>query len=294
MPRKPAAHAWRTCSAAGLAEADVLPLLAEAAAIARSQTAAITKRGRGGEIVRMPYLLATLRDLVAAPNVPDASLASGTGRPDPQLSGAGPGPGAAIAPPPAWPAPSDPCAPGGGATAAVAGDDPLADSAATALWRAALGEVREVLTPENYAVWFAPACALALEGNVLRVAVPTAFHADWLAHKLRGRVQQALERTGHGGVRIVYASAEREMSPPTGMLGIPVSSPVAAVAAARPLASPGRASDGDRPPAGDRSHLVGGCPLCRAAPCRCRPVEHARRVGVAWAGSPAVAGRGAP
>jgi len=275
---------------AGLADADVLPLLAEAAAIARSQTTTITKRGRDGKIVRMPYLLATLRDLVAAPHMPDAPLASGAGRPDPHLSGVGPGPGTAIAPALTWPAPAGSCASGGGATVAVAGDDPPADNAATALWRAVLSEVREVLTPENYAVWFAPACALALEGDVLRVAVPTGFHADWLAHKLGGRVQQALERTGHGGVRIAYASAEREMSPSE----VPVSTLVTVIAAARPLASPGRASDGDRPPAGDRSHLVGGCPLCRAAPCRCRPVEHARRVGVAWAASPAVAGRGAP
>ncbi len=279
---------------AGLADADVLPLLDEAAAIARSQTAAITKRGRGGEIVRMPYLLATLRDLVAAPNVPDAPLASGAGRPDPRLSGAGLGSGMAIVPAPAQPVLSVPCAPGVGATAAVAEDDPPADNAATALWRKVLGEVREVLTPENYAVWFAPACALALEGDVLRVAVPSSFHADWLAHKLRGRVQQALERTGHGGVRIVYASAEREMSPPTGMPGVPVSSLVAAVAAARPLASAGRASDGDRPPAGDMSHLVVVCPTCRAAPCRCRPVERARRAVAARAESTVIAGRSAP
>jgi len=279
---------------AGLADADVLPLLDEAAVIARSQTAAITKRGRDGEIVRMPYLLATLRDLVGALDAPDVSLASGAGRPDPRLSGAGPGLGAAIAPELVRPAPAGLGAPGVAATAAGAEDDRPADGAAAALWRAVLGEVREVLTPENYAVWFAPACALALEGDVLRVAVPSSFHADWLAHKLRGRVQQALERTGHGGVRIVYASAEREMSPPPSPAGVPVSSLVAVVAAARPLGSAGRASDGDRPPAGDRSHLVGGCPLCRAAPCRCRPVERARRGGVAWAGSPAVGGRGAP
>jgi len=140
-----------------------------------------------------------------------------------------------------------------------------------------LGEVREVLTPENYAVWFAPACPLALEGDVLRVAVPTAFHADWLARKLGGRVRQALERTGHAGVRIVYASAEREMSPPTGTSAVPVSSLVAVVTAAHPLGSAGQAPDGDRPPAGDMSHLVVGCPACRAAPCRCRPISPARR-----------------
>ncbi len=274
---------------AGLADADVLPLLAEAAAIARSQTAAITKRGRGGEIVRMPYLLATLRDLVDTPDVLAGPLASGAGRPDPRLSG--PGPGVTSVPASAQPALSASCAPGGGATAAVAGDDPPADSAATALWRAVLGEVREVLTPENYAVWFAPACPLALEGDVLRVAVPTAFHADWLAHKLGGRVQQALERTGHDGVLVAYESPAPVMTPPAPP---PVASVASLVAAARPLSYPRQESDGDRPRAKDMSHLVVGCPLCRAAPCRCRPAERARRVVAARAGFPAVAGRGAP
>jgi len=237
---------------AGLADADMLPLLDEAAAIARSQTAAITKRGRGGEIVRMPYLLATLRDLVDTPDVPDAPLASGVGRPDPHLSGVGPGPGAATTPAPAQPAPLGPRAPGVGATAAVAGDDPPADNAATALWGAVLGEVREVLTPENYAVWFAPACPLALEGDVLRVAVPTAFHADWLAHKLGGRVRQALERTGHGGVRVAYD-----------------------VAAATCGTSPSNGT------------VVRACPSCRAAPCCCRREDYPRRARTAGAPTPA-------
>ncbi len=258
---------------AGLADADVLPLLDEAAAIARSQTAAITKRGRDGEIVRMPYLLATLRDLVDAP---DAPLASGAGQPDLRLSEAGPGPGAASAPALVRPASSGPGAPDVAATITVAGDDPPADGAAAAVWRAVLGEVREVLTPENYAVWFAPACPLALEGDVLRVAVPTAFHADWLAHKLGGRVRQALERTGHGGMHVAYDSTVPGMAPPA----VPVPSLVAAVAAvtaARPLASPRRLSDADRPPVGDMAHPVVVCPACRAAPCRCRPISPARR-----------------
>jgi len=267
---------------AGLDDADVLPLLAEAAAIARAQTAAITKRGRDGEIVRMPYLLATLRDLI---DTPDTPLASGAGRPDPYLSGDGPGVSAAIAP-----APAGPGAPGVGATAIVGGDDPPADRAATALWRAVLGEVREVLTPENYAVWFAPACPLALEGDVLRVAVPSSFHADWLAHKLSGRVRQALERTGHGRVHITYDVAALGEPPPV----VPVPSLVTPVAAARPLASPGRAADGDCPLAEDMSHLMVVCPSCRAAPCCCQPAERARRAVMVRAGSTPLVGRGAP
>ncbi len=275
---------------AGLADGDVLPLLDEAAAIARSQTAAITKRGRDGEIVCMPYLLATLRDLVDAPHVPDAPLASGAGRPDPRLSGAGPGSGVTSVPAPAQPVLSAHCAPGMGAPAAGAEDDPPADNAATALWRVVLGEVREVLTPENYAVWFAPACPRALEGDVLRVAVPTAFHADWLAHKLGGRVQQALERTGHAGVHLTYDVAAREEPPPA----VPVPSLVTPVAAARPLASPGRAADGECARAEDRSHRMVVCPSCRAAPCCCHPAERARRAFMGRAGDTPRVGRGAP
>ncbi len=237
--------------AAGLDDADLLPLLDEAAAIARSQTTTITKRGRDGTIVRMPYLLATLRDLVDAPNVPDISLVnSGVARPDPRLAGADSGPVAASAPALVRPAPSGPGAPDvatTAATASVAGDDPPADGAAAAVWRAVLGEVREVLTPENYAVWFVPTRALILEGDVLRVVVPSPFHADWLAHKLRGRVQQALERTGHAGVRIAYD-----------------------VAAGDSVASAGDGIMATLLP-------LSGCPSCRAAPCCCRHEEHKRQ-----------------
>jgi len=276
---------------AGLADGDVLPLLDEAAAIARSQAGAITKRGRDGEIVRMPYLLATLRDLVGALDAPDVSLASGAGRPDLQLSGAGPGLGAAIAPELVRPAPAGPGAPGVAATAAGAEDDRPADGAAAALWRAVLSEVREVLTPENYAVWFAPACAVGLEEGVLRVAVPTAFHADWLTHKLGGRVRQALERTGHSGLRIAYDSTAREIVPPVPPPAVPVPS---LVAAARPLASLGRAADGECPRAEDMSHLMVVCPSCRAAPCCCQPAERARRAVMGRAGDTSLVGRGAP
>jgi len=273
--------------AAGLADADLLPLLDEAASIARSQAGAITKRGREGTIVCMPYLLATLRDLVDTPGAP---LASGAGRPDPRLSGVGPGPGVTIVLAPAQPALSAPCAPGVGATTAVAEDDPPADSAATALWQAVLGEMREVLTPENYAVWFAPARALALEGDVLRVAVPSPFHADWLAHKLGGRVRQALERTGHAGVHITYDVTALGEPPPA----VLVPSLVTPVAAARPLTSPGRAADGECPRAADRSHRMVVCPSCRAAPCCCHPAERARRAVMGRAGDTPLVGRGAP
>jgi len=246
--------------AAGLSDVDLLPLLGKAAAIARSQALAITKRGRDGTIVRMPYLLATLRDLVDAPDAPDTPLASGAARPDLGLSGAGPGPGpgpgpgATVAPELVMPAPAGPGALGGAATSA--GEDlPVA----AAVWQAVLGEVREVLTPENYAVWFAPARALALEGDVLRVAVPSPFHADWLAHKLGGRVRQALDRTSHAGVRIAYD-----------------------VATAGGVAPPGAGA------------MRGACSSCRTAPCCCRHAETPRRALTRSAPTPAARMLSAP
>jgi len=126
------------------------------------------------------------------------------------------------------------------------------------------------------------------------VAVPSSFHADWLAHKLGGRVRQALERTGHGGVRVAYDSTSLGLAPLVPPPAVPVPSLVAAVAAARPLACPGRVSDDERPRAADMSHLVVGCPACCAASCRCSPVERTRWTVVGRTGSMAVAGRAAP
>ncbi len=68
---------------AGLDEVATLALLDEAAAITRSQAAAITKRGRAGKVVRMPYLLATLRGLVEATDDPTVAHAPITNDPIP-------------------------------------------------------------------------------------------------------------------------------------------------------------------------------------------------------------------
>jgi hypothetical protein len=165
---------WR---ASELDDTALLALLDEAAAITRSQAAAITKRGRGGAVIRMPYLLATLRGLVDATT--DATPASA---PVSRVS--------------VMPSPVVPFVPDL--------DDPPATTEAEALWRDVRGEVRRDVTPENYATWFVPAQALALDEGVLHVGVPTPFHGQWLEHKLHGCVERALGRMGHGGVRVAY------------------------------------------------------------------------------------------
>jgi len=161
----------------GLSSEALLSLLDEAAAITRSQGPTITKRGRGGAIIRMPYLLATLRGLVVATDDPTMATAPASG-----------------APIVSFPVPPD----------IPAVDDSSATTEAEVVWRVVLGEVRRDITAENYTAWFAPARALTLEENVLRVAVPTLFHQQWLEHKLRGCVERALGHTGHMGVHIVY------------------------------------------------------------------------------------------
>ncbi len=190
-----APHASRTRvlnmqRASGLDDAALLALLDEAAAITRSQAAAITKRGRSGGIVRMPYLLATLRTLVDTPDTitSTALVAMEDVSTMPML----------------W------------AINAPDTDYLPAATEAAAVWRAVLTEMRRDGTRENYATWFAPTQALALEGEMLRVVVPTESHRQWLEHKLRRSVERALERTGHAGVHVVYDVVPLGDGPPTG------------------------------------------------------------------------------
>ncbi len=57
----------------------------------------------------------------------------------------------------------------------------------------AWGQVRaalaEVLTPENYARWFAPTHQLHYDEGALTVAVPDAFHLRWLDERLRSKIE---------------------------------------------------------------------------------------------------------
>jgi len=78
------------------------------------------------------------------------------------------------------------------------------ESADSDLWTGMLDEVRLVMTRENYATWLGSTYVVGRVGRVLRVAVPTKFHQEWLTHKLRGLIMTALDRRGHGGLQIDY------------------------------------------------------------------------------------------
>jgi len=179
-----APHASRTRVAnvqrmAGLDDDALLQLLGEAATITRSQANAITKRGRDGLPVRMPYLLRTLHNLAH----PDDGVSV------PPRSHASQGV--------LW----------------SAGDADEAPSASAVIdevddvWAAALGELRLILTPENYATWFASTRVLMRTGDLLRIGVPKPFQRDWLEYKLHGRVTGVLQRLGHDGLRVEWVLA---------------------------------------------------------------------------------------
>ncbi len=249
--------------AASLSDEALLALLDEATAIARSQGPTITKRGRGGTVIRMPYLLATLRSLIEATN--DAT--------DEAIVAAAPAASTRMSSPAEDAAASDL-------------DDAPVLSAATVLWRAVLGEVRRDVTAENYAIWFAPTCALALEGDVLRVGVPTPFHAQWSEHKLRACVERALRHAGHGEVRITYevvTPGDRVSVDVQAADQVTVSILPRAISPPRPCTSPGEtpAAVSAAWPCAVSSGVpspVVACPSCRAVPCQCRLTEQVRRV----------------
>ena len=252
----------------GLSDDALRALLDEAATIVRSQATTITKRGRDGAVIHMPYLLATLRSLVEATD--HHAVTAVTAPPVSSMS---------VMPPPVGPTVPD-------------RDDLPATSEAEIVWQAVRGEVRQDMTVENYVAWFVPTRAIALEGEVLRVMAPTPFHQQWLEHKLRGCVERALRRVGYGGVRVVYDSAMLDDAASTVdqavtqamTQDVPMPAPIASPCATPPTSAsssgtltaastphPTRASMAVPP-------LVVACPSCRSAPCRCQLGDQLRRV----------------
>jgi len=56
-------------------------------------------------------------------------------------------------------------------------------------WGHVRAALAEVLTPENYARWFAPTHQLHYTDGALTVAVPDAFHLRWLDERLRAKIE---------------------------------------------------------------------------------------------------------
>jgi len=163
--------------AAGLDDDTLSALLDEAASITHSQARGIDKRGRDGRPLHMPYLLRTLESLLD----PDWGRVPRT---SPPQIGTRP----------------DTLAPGDAGN--DAGSPPIDEP--DAVWRAVLGDLRPVLTPENYDAWLATARVIARTDELLRVGVPASFQREWLERKLHGQVMGALGRLGYGDMRVEY------------------------------------------------------------------------------------------
>jgi len=56
-------------------------------------------------------------------------------------------------------------------------------------WGQVRAALAEVITPENYARWFAPTRQLQCSAGALTVAVPDAFHLRWLDERLRAKIE---------------------------------------------------------------------------------------------------------
>jgi len=190
-PRSSLGRARNLCRDAGMSPARFLRLLDEAAARTRDRQASIVKRRRDDTSANgMPYLFAVLADLLhpAPPRTLDGGLNPArrqAGLPDRRRRRRADG-GEPINSYAAW---SDSPAP-----LPIVEEHPV--------WRAALDELAQVLTVENFNAWLASTRALEQEGEVLRVAVPAAFNKTWLEQKLAGKVAGALHKIDYDALHV--------------------------------------------------------------------------------------------
>jgi len=169
--------------AAGVSPAQLLQLLDAAAARTRARQAHIVKRRRAGQAVNgMPYFFAVLADLLHP--APPRTRAGG---PDRRRA-------ARHRPPKASPVSVDYVAWTGAAAAPDAGDLTAAAPEQNPTWRRALDELSNDMLRENYVRWFGPTRVISDDGALLCIAVPDAFHQQWLDRRLRPVVERALAR----------------------------------------------------------------------------------------------------
>jgi len=179
-PRSSLGRARNLHRDAGVSIDRFLHLLDEAAARTRARQQSIVKRRRDGQTSNgMPYLFAVLQDLLhpvprAADIGPDRRRAGPSGRRRRRADSCGE-PASSYA---AW---SDSPAP-----LPIVEEHPV--------WRAVLAELAQVMTSENFNAWLASTRVVHQEGEVLRVAVPTAFTKIWLEQKLVGKIMGALHK----------------------------------------------------------------------------------------------------
>jgi len=183
-PRSSLSRARNLHRDAGVSLDRFLRLLDEAATRTRDRQASIVKRRRDGQAPNgMPYLFAVLQDLLhpAPPRAADVGPPPDRRHTSPSRRHRRPREGDCgeiSTPYAAW---SDSPAP-----LPIVEEHPV--------WRAALAELAQVMTSENFNAWLASTRALDQDGEVLRIAVPAAFNKTWLEQKLAGKVMAALQK----------------------------------------------------------------------------------------------------
>ncbi len=179
-PRSSVTRAHGIMSRAGLSAPEFLAVLREAMARTRRYRAQVrTRRGSDGTPNLVPYTFAVLESLLS-PAPESRRPCGGGGRRRYRLAPLAPLLSAAAAP--ALP------------------DEPHP------VWRAVLEELRAIMTPVNFTRWFAPTCALAQDGDLLRIAVPNEFHRAWLDTRLRHQVEGTLGMIDHTGLRVAFVA----------------------------------------------------------------------------------------
>ena len=74
------------------------------------------------------------------------------------------------------------------------GKDKIPDLKPPGVWIAILEELREIIDEENFDTWLKTIKPLGIDkGDVLWIASPSKFHADWIFRKFRERIVQAAE-----------------------------------------------------------------------------------------------------
>ena len=75
-------------------------------------------------------------------------------------------------------------------------------------WGQVRAALAEVLTPENYARWFAPTHQMHYTDGALTVAVPDTFHLRWLDERLRAKIEACAGRV-LPGTRVLFVVEAR-------------------------------------------------------------------------------------
>jgi len=85
--------------------------------------------------------------------------------------------------------PRAPARPRSGAPAPASPSPTPAPPQTADAWGQVRAALADVLTPENYARWFAPTHQMHYTDGALTVAVPDAFHLRWLDERLRAKIE---------------------------------------------------------------------------------------------------------